>query len=113
MHELGIVKQIVATIEDLAIQNNEDHISQLVLEIGELSQVIPEFVSDIWTDVRKTDEMLTDCELKIEVPEALVFCKVCGTTYHPTEDNANCPGCGLKNFRIIDGGNMIIKSIAF
>jgi hydrogenase nickel incorporation protein HypA/HybF len=113
MHELGIVKQIVATIEDLAEQNHEDHISQLVLEIGELSQVIPEFVEDIWIDIRKTDEMLKDCELKIEIPEALVFCKVCGTSYHPTEENACCPKCGLKNFRIIDGGNLIIKSLAF
>lgn len=113
MHELGIVKQIVATIEEIAVQNNEDHISQLVLEIGELSQVIPEYVADIWQDFRKTDKMLENCELKIEIPEALVFCKVCGTSYHPTEDNANCPRCGLKNFRIIDGGKLIIKSLAF
>ncbi len=113
MHELGIVKQIVSTIEDLAEQNNEKHITQLVLEIGELSQVIPEFVEDIWKDFRKIDPMLENCELKIEIPEALVFCKVCGTSYHPTEENANCPKCGLKNFRIIDGGQLIIKSLAF
>lgn len=113
MHELGIVKQIVNTIEGIAEQNGEDHISLLELEIGELSQVIPEFVEDIWQDVCKTDDMLKDCKLKIEVPEALVFCKVCGTSYRPKEDDPNCPKCGLKNFRIIEGGNLIIKAIGF
>lgn len=113
MHELGIVKQIVATIEDIAVQNNEDHIAQLVLEIGELSQVIPEFVEEIWGDVCKTDDMLTDCELKIEVPEALVFCKACGHSYRPAKESASCPECGFTNFKIIDGGSLRIKSIAF
>lgn len=113
MHELGIVKQIAATIEDIAVQNNENHISKLVLEIGELSQVIPEFVEDIWDDFCNTDPMLEGCELEIEIPEALVFCKTCGTSYHPTEEKASCPNCGFKNFRIIDGGQLLIKSLAF
>ena len=46
MHELGVTFSIMDNLEDVAKKNNVDHISKVVLELGEVSTVIPEYLTD-------------------------------------------------------------------
>ncbi|MBL8967680.1 MAG: hydrogenase maturation nickel metallochaperone HypA, partial [Spirochaetaceae bacterium] len=41
MHELGVVIEIVKTVEDFAKANGVTKVDTIVLQIGELSSIIP------------------------------------------------------------------------
>ena len=41
MHELGILMGIIKTVENYAVENQVGKIEKLVLQIGEISSVIP------------------------------------------------------------------------
>ena len=41
MHELGIVFHIVKTVEEIAAENQADRVGKVVLQIGEVSTIIP------------------------------------------------------------------------
>ena len=45
MHEIGIVRQVLRTVEEFAKENDITEVSEIVLDVGEVSQVIPEYGS--------------------------------------------------------------------
>lgn len=46
MHELGVTFSIMDSLEKVAELNNVKHINKVVLELGEVSTVIPEYLVD-------------------------------------------------------------------
>lgn len=42
MHEIGVVRSMVKTVTDFAEQNGIKEVTEIVLDIGELSLVIPQ-----------------------------------------------------------------------
>ena len=48
MHELGIVFSIMDTLEDVAKENQLASIQSVTVEVGEVSAVIPEYLTDCW-----------------------------------------------------------------
>lgn len=48
MHEIGVVRSMVKTVTDFAQANNIAEVTEIVLDIGELSLVIPKYVEDIY-----------------------------------------------------------------
>ena len=53
MHEIGVVRSMMRTVEDFARDNGIDEIVSIVLEIGDLSMIIPKYVEDIYSVVSK------------------------------------------------------------
>lgn len=48
MHELGIVFHIIDQVKKVAIKNNVKHVNKVVLEVGEVSTLIPSYLIDCW-----------------------------------------------------------------
>ena len=46
MHELGIVFNIIDTVEDIAKEQNLTEVSSVTLQVGEVSTVIPHYLED-------------------------------------------------------------------
>ena len=44
MHELGIVFNIINTVEELAKENNLTKIASITLQVGEFSSVVPHYL---------------------------------------------------------------------
>ena len=76
MHEIGVVRQVLRTVEAFAKENGLDMIDTIVLEIGDLSLVIPKYVEDIYKVIIK-DTPFENTKLKIEVVEAQGVCRDC------------------------------------
>lgn len=77
MHELGIVFHIAKKVESLAVENHVNHVAKVVLQIGEVSTVIPEYLDDCWKWKCTKSEILKDCELEVEMIPAVTFCEDC------------------------------------
>ena len=48
MHDLGVVFHIIDDLKEVAIQNDIEKITKVVLELGEVSTVIDTYLTDCW-----------------------------------------------------------------
>ncbi|MFR5876670.1 MAG: hydrogenase maturation nickel metallochaperone HypA [Eubacterium sp.] len=110
MHELGIVYQIVRTVDEIKREQFLSEIESITLEIGEMSDVVPKFISEAWQAVRETTDY-PNAEMKIDIISAKARCKQCGYEELIRKIDFECPKCKSSEFEIISGREFIIKEI--
>lgn len=110
MHEIGVVRQVLRTVEAFAKENELDMIDTIVLEIGDLSLVIPKYVEDIYNVIIK-DTPFENTKLKIEVVEAQGICRDCKRAFPIVKNEGYCPRCGKRNADVISGRDFIVKEV--
>lgn len=111
MHELGLVKQVVDTVEKLVNEQDLTQVASVTLEIGEVSGIIPDYLLDCWQWMQKKTEILQNTELVIEELPATTMCESCGTTYATVEHGKQCPSCQSEHTYLLGGNEFIIKEI--
>lgn len=111
MHELGVVFYVIDDVKAVAEANGVKRINAVVLELGEVSTVIPEYLMDCWKWAIKKHDILTDCELRIEQIDAVTYCEDCQTNYPTVQYGKTCPHCGSENTYLIKGNEFTIKEI--
>ncbi len=90
MHELGIMINVVETVEDFAKQNGITQIEKLVLQIGELSSVIPRYAEACYP-AAVDGTMLEETKLEIEVLPGNCLCSNCKQVFNLIKSNKVCP----------------------
>ena len=94
MHELGIVFHIIKSVEEIGAQNELTKVSSVTLELGEVSGIVPEYLTDCWKWAAAKSELLAGSELRVEQVDAVTYCEDCGKTYPPVQYAKICPHCG-------------------
>ena len=110
MHELSVVLEIVKIVEKYAETNDVGRIEKLVLQIGEMSSVIPNYVVAVYPEAVK-GTVLNDAALEIETLPANAKCKDCEQVFNTLENKAICPTCGGKELELLSGREFNIKEI--
>ena len=110
MHELGVVIEVVKNIEDFAEQNGITKIETLVLQIGELSAMIPKYIESCYP-VAVDGTMLENTELRIEILPGNGLCGGCGKVFNLLENDNRCPDCGGDKWELLGGKEFMIKEI--
>ena len=110
MHEIGIVRSMVKTVLDYAKENNVQKISEIVVEIGELSLVIPQYVEDLYP-VCTEDNMLKDTKLVMEIIPGMAECDDCDEIFNVIANEGYCPNCGSFNKTVLTGKDFNIKEL--
>lgn len=111
MHELGIVFHIAKAVEEVAEENNATKVNKVVLQLGEVSTVIPYYLKDCWNWRCDKNDLLRGCELEIETIPAVTFCEDCEQTYETVKYAKICPHCGSENTYLVQGNEHQIKEI--
>ena len=111
MHELGIVFHIMDTLEAVAKENELSEIHSVTVEIGEVSTVVPDYLTDCWRWAVQKKELLTQCEMKVEVLPAVTLCESCGKEYPTVAHGRICPYCGSEKTYLLRGNELNIKEI--
>lgn len=111
MHELGVVFHIADSVVKIAEENQASHIRRVVLEIGEVSTIIPGYLLDVWSWNCKRVPMLEGCELTVEEIPAVTYCTACGKTYPTVPQGKICPYCGSEETYLQQGNEVEIKEI--
>lgn len=111
MHELGIVFYIIRDVKEAARENGVEHVKAVVMNIGEVSTVIPEYLSDCWRWAADKEEMLKGCELKVNMLPAVSYCESCHSEYSTVEYGKTCPQCGSEKTYLLKGNEVEIKEI--
>ncbi len=110
MHEIGVVRQVVHTVEEFAKENNIDKISEVVLDIGELSLVIPQYVEDIY-DMVTEGTILEGAKLIMDITPGMAECDDCDEIFNVIENKGYCPNCGSFDKTVLSGKDFMIKEI--
>ena len=58
MHELGIVFYIIRDVKAAAEQNSVKKVAQVVMNIGEVSTIIPDYLTDCWRWAADKEDIL-------------------------------------------------------
>ncbi len=111
MHELGIVKHVIKTLHDVAAENRVKKIGSVTLEVGEVSGVVVNLLTDCWDYFREKDELVKGAPLYVETLEAVTFCTACEKNYRTVEHGKICPYCGSKETYLLCGNEFSIKEI--
>ncbi|MGN0352274.1 MAG: hydrogenase maturation nickel metallochaperone HypA [Roseburia sp.] len=111
MHELGIIVHVAKSLEGIAAENKLEKIGSVTLEIGEVSGVVPEYLTDCWEYYRKRVPILAESEMKIEMLPAVTFCEHCEKTYETVKHGRTCPYCGSGETYLVAGNECNIKEI--
>ncbi len=110
MHEAGIARNVIRIVEEVAQKNDLACVSKVVLEIGQFSGVeigALEFAFSAF----KRGTILQDAEIEYLTPPLTLFCKECENEYLGDFDDLRCPACMGTHFDIIQGREMVVKSI--
>ena len=112
MHELGIVFHIMDSLESVAKENSLSAISSVTVEVGEVSTVIPDYLTDCWEWAIRKKPLFTGCELIVEVLPAVTWCDGCKQEYGTVAHGRICPHCGSEHTWLLKGNELNIKEIA-
>lgn len=111
MHEIGVLMEVVKSVERFAKENDVEKIETLVLQVGELSSMIPKYLKTLYP-AAVTETILEGSELVIEILPANGLCKDCNKVFNLVINNGTCPKCNTKNWELLGGKEFFIKEIA-
>ena len=111
MHELGIVVHIIKSVDEIGVKNELTKVESVTLEIGEVSGIVPEYLTDCWKWAVKKSELLDGSELRVEQIDAVTYCENCGKTYPTVQYAKICPHCGSGQTYLVTGSEVNIKEI--
>ena len=110
MHELGIMFNVVRTVEAFARENGVEEIGMLVLQVGELSPVVPHYIEACYP-AAVDGTLLEDTELRIEIIPGNALCRPCNKVFNVLRNKNKCPHCGGEDCEVLSGKEFAIKEI--
>ena len=73
--------------------------------------MVPDYLTDCWRWAVQKKELLTQCEMKVEVLPAVTLCESCGKEYPTVAHGRICPYCGSEKTYLLRGNELNIKEI--
>jgi hydrogenase nickel incorporation protein HypA/HybF len=119
MHEFAFAYKIFKVAEATALKYNAEKISEVYLEIGELTLIVPQLLKQSFM-MATQGSIAEGAELKIEIVPGKIRCRECNkiSTVSLTEEAQltglqlfQCKFCQSKNTEIIEGKKANVKNI--
>ena len=119
MHEFSFAYQIFKVAEATAMKYGAKKITEVYLEIGELTLIVPELLKQSFK-MATTGSIAEGAELRIEILPGKIRCRECDkvSTVTLTEEAQltglqlfQCKYCKSKNTEIIEGKKANVKNI--
>jgi hydrogenase nickel incorporation protein HypA/HybF len=110
MHELKIIQDIFPLIEKVAKENNLKAVNKVVLSVGKLRQVEPNFLRFAFTHVAE-DTIAKDAELEIKLIPVTVICQDCKKRFEIQENFYVCPECNGVALEVLTGKEVVLENI--
>lgn len=111
MHELGIVFYIIRDVKKVAEENHVNKVSYVVMDIGEVSTVVPHLLTDCWRWAADKEDLLRGCKLEINPISAVTWCDECHREYETVKYGKRCPYCNGENTWLLRGNEVEIREI--
>ena len=97
-------------VEKAASENNIDKIDSIVVQIGEMSSIVPRYMTEYFPNAAE-GTILENSKLKIEMIPANGLCHHCNKVFKIVKNKGKCPYCNDDNWEILSGMEFILKEI--
>jgi len=110
MHELSIASEMLQTVLAAAAEHNAGRVEAVRVEVGVMRLVVPEILQMAWEAIT---EGTPAGGSRLEVTEVPLRgrCRECGSDFQPQLDNFLCPHCGHADVDIVDGSDIVLRSV--
>ena len=113
MHEISALYRAVGVAEEAARSIPVDKITDLTLEVGELTGYLPTFFEKYFPEVTEERPIVRDAKLHIDIVRGEGICLDCYAMYNIMAQEGRCPRCGSRDKEILGGRDFKVKSIAY
>ena len=110
MHELSIATEIIETVLNVAAEHRVNRVQEVILEVGPMRLVVPEALETAFEAVAKRT-IAEGAKLTVVETPLRVRCRGCGNAYDCHIDDFLCPACGQADIEIIEGNDILLKSV--
>jgi len=111
MHELSIMQALVDTVEALVRQHGARRVVRLVVEVGEMSNVIPMYLRNAFLAFREVKPFLAQAELEVRFVPLRLRCEACGFEFQPQGYRYRCVECGATRVRVVQGEELLLRDV--
>lgn len=111
MHELGLVFALQDLLEEVAAEQDLTRIYKVTVDLGQVSGVVVEQLTDAWNWAVRKSDLLRGCQLEVLEVEAVTVCNVCGRTYPTVPQGRICPHCGSADTVLLRGNEFEVASV--
>ena len=111
MHELTLLYGVAEKVEQVVKENGLERIDAVVIEVGEATTVVPEFLRDGYSVISDDYDFLRGSELIIDIITAVGRCRRCGREFPIAANRGICPDCGSFEKDVIEGDDFFIKEV--
>ena len=112
MHEIGVVRSMLRTVEDFCDENGvkKEDVEEIVIDNGELSLVITQYVYDVYGPLIK-GTAFENTKLTVNEIPGLAECEDCDEIFNVVENKGYCPNCGSFEKQVLSGQDFTIREI--
>lgn len=113
MHETGVCRDIVETVEMSALRGHAKRVVEVRLKLGEVHDVVPEILSGAFEWMAR-GTVAEGARLVIERVPFTVQCEACGHIFRlDVLDEATwcCPECASRRYHLHTGREFLIDAI--
>jgi len=111
MHEIGVLNNALKSIEAITREENIKHVSKIVLEVGELTGILPTVFEMVFPMLIEDWPLFRDAELVLQIRPGRGLCNGCNNMYNVFRHEGVCPACGSRDKTVISGTELIIREI--
>ena len=114
MHELGVILNMLDTLDAAAKRNKVSRIATVSIDVGEMTGIVPTYMKGAWPEACN-GTVCQGSELYINLVKAVSLCADCGEEFLTMEnapgDVPTCPKCGSTRWTLKEGNGLVIREI--
>lgn len=111
MHEISLVRDLLAQVDQAMRDNGIQSISVIQIEVGPLSGVEALLVEQAYLSLIASSPF-ENVRLTIDQPLLMAICRECDTEFSVMEFHFVCPNCSSSKVQVTSGDAMRLVSIS-
>lgn len=111
MHELSIMQSLHERVTEIARAHGARRVTRVALDLGALSNVVPELLREAFLAFREADPLLVAATLEIRSLPIRVRCRSCLAESAPEGYRIRCAACGGVGVDVIQGEELLLRDV--
>ena len=111
MHEVSLVIGLARQLETLCDEHGAKRVTRFELEIGSMSNVVPQLLAEAIDVVSEDVDVLRGAEAVIHEIELELHCTSCGAITRPESFTFGCPNCGSTAVSAEKGQELLLRNV--
>lgn len=111
MHEVSLVIGLARQLEALCVEHGAERVTRFEIEVGAMSNVVPDLLADAIDVVAEDVDVLRGAEAVIHHIALELHCTACSAVTQPESFTFGCPNCGSTAVRAVKGEELLLRNV--